>query len=90
LQYHISDDIKFGIGPSFDYIKILDLSEANYLDSQNITNIAPEKFATLKSYLNLAFVDNKMNPKTGFKWDKEVSFNSEIKSKTISILTVLQ
>jgi hypothetical protein len=81
LQYHISDDIKFGIGPGFDYMKILDRSSANYLGSQNITNIVPEKFATLKSYLNLAFVDNKMNPKTGFKWDNEVSFYSEIKGK---------
>ncbi|MBK0384175.1 metallophosphoesterase [Pedobacter sp. SD-b] len=82
FQYHISDDIKFGIGPGFDYFRIIPYSDPNYLATLNLSFTNPAKFLSLKSYLNFSFVDNDKMPKTGFKWENAAEYFAEIKGES--------
>lgn len=79
FQYHISDNIKTGIGPGFDYFRIIPYSDPNYLAGQIFNYANPSKFLSLKSYLNFNFVDNQKMPKTGFKWENAAEYYKEIK-----------
>ncbi|MEO5910584.1 MAG: metallophosphoesterase [Pelobium sp.] len=79
LQYHLSDDIKYGIGPGYEYTKILPNSDVDFLDTQIMNYKNPGQFLSLNSYLELEFVDDKINPKTGFKWKTVAEYNAEIK-----------
>lgn len=78
FQFNLTPQIKLGFGPGFDFVKILNRSEASFLNPQNYDFKNPEKFATLKSYLNISFLDNALNPKTGFKWENSADFFSEM------------
>ncbi|TKB98748.1 metallophosphoesterase [Pedobacter cryophilus] len=92
IQYQLSDHIKFGIGPGFDFTKILTRTEPTFLAAQNSTYTNPGRFATLKSYFNMSFVDNELAPKTGFKWNNSINYFNEIngeKDKFVHISSVV-
>ncbi|OAQ41879.1 hypothetical protein A5893_01815 [Pedobacter psychrophilus] len=78
FQYHISDDIKVGIGPGFDYFRIISYSDPNFLAGQTFNYTNPAKFLSLKSYLNFSFLDDNKMPKTGFKWENKAEYFAEI------------
>jgi hypothetical protein len=79
FQYHVTDDIKIGVGPGFDYFRIIPYSDPNFLAGQIFNYANPSKFISLKSYLDLKFVDNDKMPKTGFKWENAAEYYKEIK-----------
>jgi hypothetical protein len=78
LQRRISDRVKFGVGPGFQFVKINPRNEANFLATQPVDYKNPGRFITLKSYLNISLVDDKLKPQTGLKWNNSIDYFNEI------------
>jgi hypothetical protein len=76
FQRRLSNQIRFGIGPGFDYYKIIPYD--NFLATQNFDYSNPAKFLSLKSFFNFNFVDDDKMPKTGFKWENKAEYYAEI------------
>lgn len=78
LQRRVSDKIKFGAGPGFQFVKINDRNEANFLETFTTNYKNPGRFLTLKSYLNISLIDDKIKPQTGLKWNSAIDYFNEI------------
>lgn len=78
FQRRVSEKVKFGIGPGFQFVKINPRTEANFLATQTLNYPNPGRFVTLKSYLNISLVDNKLKPETGLTWNSAVDYFNEI------------
>ncbi|RKD17192.1 hypothetical protein BCY91_03365 [Pelobium manganitolerans] len=78
FQRRMSDKVKFGIGPGFQFVKIIQRNEANYLGTQTFNYQNPGRFATLKSYFKISLVDSKLKPQTGLTWDNTADYYHEL------------
>ncbi len=78
VQRRMSDKVKFGIGPGFEFTKINNKQDISILDSQPTDYANPGRFFTLKSYFNVSLTDNKIKPQTGLKWTNSINFFNEI------------
>ncbi|HEX7365593.1 MAG TPA: metallophosphoesterase [Pelobium sp.] len=78
LQRRVSEKVKFGIGPGFQFVKIKQRTEPNFIATQPNTYQNPGRFVTLKSYLNISLVDGKLKPETGLNWNNTVDYYNEI------------
>jgi hemolysin activation/secretion protein len=66
------------VGPGYNYYKILNYSEPNFLKTTTINYSNPSQFLSLRSYFNINFIDNPTNPKTGIKFLNSAIYYSEI------------
>src|SRR5690606_36301562 len=78
FQRRMSDKVKFGIGPGFQFVKIIQRNEANYLGAQTFNYQNPGRFATLKSYFKISLVDSKLKPQTGLTCDNTADYYHEL------------
>lgn len=78
VQRRMSDHVKFGIGPGFQFVKVNPRNEPNFLATQALNYENPGRFLTLKSYFNISLVDNKLKPETGLKWNNSIDYYNEI------------
>ncbi len=81
FQRRMSDRVKFGVGPGFEFIEILDRNEPNFIATQISNRPTLGRFLTLKSYFNISLTDNKLKPQTGLKWNNSVDYFNEIGSE---------
>jgi hemolysin activation/secretion protein len=66
------------VGPGYNYYKILNYSEPNFLKTTTINYSNPSQFLSFKGYFNINFIDNPTNPKTGIKFLNSATYFSEI------------
>jgi hypothetical protein len=78
IDREINKHINFGVGPGYNYYKILNYSEPNFLKTTTINYSNPSQFLSLRSYFNINFIDNQTNPKTGIKFLNSAIYYSEI------------
>ncbi len=92
LQRRMSDRVKFGIGPGFQFVKINPTNEPSFLTTQTINYQNPGRFLTLKSYFNISLIDDKIKPQTGLNWNNSIDYFNEIggdKDKFVRLSTDL-
>ncbi|WP_017257350.1 metallophosphoesterase [Pedobacter arcticus] len=92
LQRRMSEKVKFGVGPGFQFVKINQPSGINFLATQPNAYKNPGRFLTLKSYFDISLVDTKLKPQTGLKWHNAIDYFNEVggdKDKFVRLSTDL-
>lgn len=87
LQFKYSDKVKMGLGPGVEYVDVMKESRNNIINTLGY-NFSPDKFLTLKSYIDLDFSDEKLNPKTGFRWLTNIDYYKQTNNKKYNTVSI--
>ncbi|MEJ6982542.1 metallophosphoesterase [Pedobacter sp. P351] len=77
FQRRFTQAFKIGIGPGYELYWIEKplnnfLTSGDFLEKADLDN--PSRFATLRSYANIDFVDNELTPSSGVRWKNEINY----------------
>jgi hypothetical protein len=78
VNREVNKHINFGVGPGYNFYKILNYSEPNFLDGANLNYSKTSQFLSARGYFNVNVVDNQINPKTGIRFLNSAIYYSEI------------
>lgn len=92
MQYRYSNNARFGIGPGIEYMDIMQENRDNFINTTSENISSPDKFVTLKSYLDVDLRDKKISPSSGLRWVSNIDYYKQInneKYNTVSIASSL-
>lgn len=89
FQRRFTQAFKVGIGPGYELYWIEKptdnfLTSPDFTDKQDLEN--PSRFATLRTYANIDFVDNAFSPSSGVRWKNEINYFRDIKTSRDNFL----
>lgn len=81
FQRRFTQAFKVGIGPGYELYWIEKpannfLTSAEFSEKEDLIN--PSKFATIRSYANINFVDDDLFPTSGVRWNNQVNYFNEL------------
>ena len=88
-QRRFTEAFSVGIGPGYEHFWVEKqsdkfLTSPDFVDKEDIDN--PSRFAVLRSYANIDFVNNKISPATGVRWFNSASYFNEISGTRLKFL----
>lgn len=83
LQYRFTKVFSVGIGPGYEFYRV-EKPAGRYVS----TNAFPDKtdieepshFGTIRSYANIDFVNDKLFPSSGIRWNNQINFFNEFEN----------
>ncbi|MFD2160899.1 BamA/TamA family outer membrane protein [Paradesertivirga mongoliensis] len=82
FQKRFTQAFRVGLGPGYELYWIEKpmntfLTSEDFGEKSDLNN--PSRFAALRSYANIDFVDNPLFPTSGVRWNNEINYFSELK-----------
>jgi len=80
-QQRFTQAFKIGIGPGYELYWVKKpvnnfLTSPDFLEKPDLDN--PSRFATIRSYATINFVDNELFPTSGVRWNNQINYFHEI------------
>ncbi|MHB1177112.1 MAG: metallophosphoesterase [Daejeonella sp.] len=83
LQYRFTKVFSVGIGPGYEYFRVEKpanrfVSSPGFPESPDIDR--PSRYAAVRSYANIDFVNDNLFPTSGVRWRSEINYFNELKN----------
>ncbi len=80
FQHRFTKVFSVGIGPGYEYFRVEKpgdrfVSSPAFPESADIAN--PSRYGTIRSYANIDFVDDKLFPGSGVRWNNQINYFNE-------------
>ncbi len=83
FQHRFTKVFSVGIGPGYEYFRVEKpgdryVSSSAFPERTDIAN--PSRYGTIRSYANIDFVDDKLFPGSGVRWNNQINYFNEFKN----------